>query len=109
MYQHTARHADGAAIVVDPTLNSGREVHVDTKMCCHCGNHFPYKKGSGRIRGFCMRCMKMTCGSPRCDECFPIEERMDYYEAGLLPDLTSPRSEIKMKQTGRSKGGVILP
>ena len=105
MGQHSARRADGVMICAEP---SG-EVHVDTKQCVHCGEHFPYQKGSGRIRGFCTKCMGMTCGGHGCMECFPIEERMDYYEAGLLPTLMSPRADIKMKKSGMSAGGIILP
>lgn len=86
---------------VDP---SGKEAHVDTKQCVHCGEHFPYQKGSGRLRGFCTRCMEMICGKHRCMECFPIEERMDLYEKGLLPSLMSSRDEIIIK-----KIGLILP
>lgn len=102
MYQASARRAHGAIINVGP---SGAETHVDTKQCVHCGEHFPYQKGSGRLRGFCMRCMDMTCGSHRCMECFPIEERMALYEKGLLPELMSPREEIGSKK----RGGIILP
>jgi hypothetical protein len=99
MYQSAARRASGAIICVDP---SGRESHTDTKQCCHCGEHFPYQKGSGTIRGFCTRCMEMTCGKHRCMECFPIEERMDLYEKGIIPDLLAPRDSINMKK-------VLLP
>lgn len=106
MFEHSARRADGAVLCVDP--NSGGETQTDTKQCVHCGEHFPYKKGSGRTRGFCTRCMGMTCGGHQCMECFPIEERFDLYELGLLPELMSPRSDIKMKIGSVSKGGVIL-
>ena len=107
MFEHSARRADGAMICVDP--DGTGEKHIDTKQCVHCGEHFPYQKGSGRTRGFCTRCQGMTCGVHRCDECFPIEERMDLYELGLIPSLMSPRSEIKMKVSSVSKGGVFLP
>ena len=105
MYTVTSRKPDGYAVATGP---NGVE-EWDTKQCCHCDKIFPYKKGSGNIRGFCMRCMKITCGNPACVECFPMRERLNLYERGLLPEVTSPRSEIKMKQSGRSKGGVILP
>ena len=95
MYEHSARKPDGCSIIFDPA--AGGEVHTDTKMCCHCGQHFPYKAGSGRIRGWCTRCNAMTCGKPECHECFPIEQRLDLYEKGWLPSLLSPMSDLKIK------------
>ena len=89
MYQYTARNPNGYAIEVGP--EGKRE--FDTKQCCHCGGHFNIVPGSGTTRGFCKLCMKVTCGQYVCCEHYPIEERLDDYERGLLPSLMSPRSE----------------
>jgi len=43
--------------------------------------------GSGIKRGFCMKCFGITCGMKKCDECFPFEKKLDYYEKGRLPVL----------------------
>lgn len=51
-----------------------------TLQCCHCNAHFVSIKGSGKIRGFCMRCMRVTCGKPACDPCVPFEARLDHHE-----------------------------
>lgn len=88
MYEHTARNPNGYAVEVGP--NGKRE--FDTKQCCHCGGHFNIVAGSGRLRGFCKLCMNVTCGKPCCHEHYPIEERLDDYERGFLPDLMGPRS-----------------
>ncbi len=58
---------------------NGREVS-DTKQCCHCGQHYVSVKGSGKIRGFCMRCMGPTCGAVSCDTCIPMEKQLEIIE-----------------------------
>lgn len=64
------------AIVAD-----GREV-AHTMQCCHCGNHFVSIKGSGKRRGFCHGCMKVTCGAGECDPCIPFEKKLELMERG---------------------------
>lgn len=51
-----------------------------THQCCHCGGHFEMRKGSGRRRGFCMKCMRLTCGAHECDPCVPWEAKMEILE-----------------------------
>lgn len=58
-----------------------------TRQCCHCNKHFLSVKGSGLKRGFCMRCMKVTCGSPDCDACIPFEEKLNQYAKGMRDTL----------------------
>lgn len=69
---------DHGAIIVD-----GIEV-ASTKQCCHCGNHFLSVQGSGIRRGFCTRCMAMTCGNHACDCCMPFEKKLDLFEKGKI-------------------------
>jgi hypothetical protein len=57
---------------------------ADTAQCVHCGQHWEYKPGSGEMRGFCQRCMGMTCGGPNCRDCMPMEKRLDLYEKGKI-------------------------
>jgi len=68
----------GGHILVD-----GVEV-AQTLQCCHCGGHWVSRRGSGIIRGFCVRCMKPTCGGIRCDPCIPFEKRLEMMEKGLI-------------------------
>lgn len=58
-----------------------------TLACGHCGKQWIVIKGSGRTRGFCLKCYKPTCGASACFECVPFEKRMDEYEKGLRPTL----------------------
>lgn len=51
-----------------------------TLQCCHCGKHFVSIKGSGKRRGWCLRCNKITCGNPACDPCIPFEEKLNIME-----------------------------
>lgn len=74
------RKPSGAFIV------EGQEV-AHTIQCGHCGSHFVSIRGSGKIRGFCLKCMKTTCGEIRCDICIPFEEKLDRYEKGLINNI----------------------
>ena len=69
------------AILVDG-LEVGR-----THQCCHCNNHFVSIKGSGTLRGFCTRCMSLTCGAADCHECIPFEKKLDLFEKGKISRL----------------------
>lgn len=94
MYVHTVKRPDGCVIANGPNGTEER----DTKQCCHCGKHFDVVKGSGKIRGKCFLCDskgdKWTCGAAECNEHFPIEKRLDLYEKGLLPEMTSSLDTI---------------
>lgn len=64
----------------------GELVEGQTLSCCHCQHTWILRKGSGKLRGFCQRCMGYVCG-PGCMECIPIERRLENLEAGR-PELT---------------------
>jgi hypothetical protein len=89
MYKHTLRKAAGHTLGVDL---EGKAHETDTHQCPHCSKHFDFVHG--QTYGFCMHCMKATCGAKGCLECFPFEERMDLFEKGLLPELTSSKDCI---------------
>jgi hypothetical protein len=57
----------------------GQEVG-HTRQCPHCNKHFLSIKGSGTKRGFCTRCLGVTCGCAACDICVPFEEKMEIME-----------------------------
>jgi hypothetical protein len=63
------RKPDGVIIV------DGKEV-AHTLQCCHCNAHFASVRGSGKKRGFCVRCHHVTCGKLECDVCIPFEEKL---------------------------------
>jgi len=67
----------------------GEVVDCDTLQCCHCDGHFEVLAGSGRLRGFCRRCMGYTCGAPDCFVCLTAEQKLENTEAGL-PAMTIP-------------------
>ena len=60
----------------------GPEQTFDTVQCCHCGKHWVYRPGSGKRRGWCTKCGRVTCGDAMCDPCVPIEVRLENREAG---------------------------
>lgn len=77
--QHT-RQANGAIII------DGMHV-ADTLQCVHCGTMWIPVKGSGKKRGFCMKCHGVTCGCKECDTCMPFEKKLDMYEKGKIKIL----------------------
>lgn len=88
----TRARASGAILFQD---EHGNERQEDTMQCCHCGGHWVRRPGSGKVRGFCLRCNDVTCGGPRCDDCIPQELLMEITEqrislAGKLHILGQP-------------------
>ena len=67
------RKPHGAFIV------EGREI-AHTLRCAHGGEHFVSVRGSGMRRGFCTRCIGVTCGDPAHDACIPWEARLEHME-----------------------------
>lgn len=78
-------------------------VQSDTAQCCHCGWTWQHTPGSGRIRGWCMRCMGFVCG-PNCvagTNCITQEQILENIEAGRRLDTPPP---VKV-----STSGLIIP
>lgn len=65
------------------TWDDGRKVEGDTLQCAHCGQHWIVRPGSGRQRGWCLKCSGPLCGKQGClERCYPMEKRLDDAEAG---------------------------
>lgn len=67
----------GNIIVMDI---EGHVAECGTAMCVHCGCHFPIRPGSGKVRGYCMKCAGPICGA-KCVECVPYELQIERLEA----------------------------
>lgn len=80
-------------------ISDDRGIHEgETMMCCHCGKHWVRQVGSGTDRGFCMKCMQVTCGTKECDDCVPFEARIDLtdaYNEHITNRLLSKYPDIK--------------
>lgn len=63
-----------------PILEAG------TLRCCHCGQHWVPKPGSGRVRGWCMNHAAPVCG-PGCAECVDVEQLLENIERGRPLDF----------------------
>jgi len=70
----------------------------ETLSCCHCGAAWVLRKGSGKVRGFCTKCMRVHCGGPNCWECVPVERRLENLEAGR-PELTPAPVSVYVGET----------
>ena len=54
---------------------------ADTLKCEHCRYTWIPIKGSGKKRGFCMKCMGVLCGKKEClIECLPYIKRLEIKE-----------------------------
>ncbi len=71
----------------DGILMVNGSVVATTKQCCHCGKHFAMIKGSGKKRGYCLKCGKITCGALECCKCVPFEKKLELFEAGKISVL----------------------
>ena len=81
--KHSILHPAGVGILNDPDLSHERQ--IDFKQCVHCQTVWKVQPGSGRLRGFCMRCNGPICG-PSCMECRgPWEQQNEDIEAGRTP------------------------
>ena len=69
----------GGTVFVD-----GKEVAI-TLQCVHCGGHWTPIKGSGKMRGFCMKCNGPICGES-CQECIPKEVQLLIMEGKIDPN-----------------------
>lgn len=79
MFDATARRPKGYAIWTGP---DAPPVERDTAQCKHCQMHWFIEPGSGRARGFCLRCMGPTCGKPACEaRCVPFFKKLDAMES----------------------------
>jgi hypothetical protein len=73
--EHTARRPMGTTFLVDPVMGTQE---ADTLMCCHCQHHWQVEPGSGKQRGWCLRCDQPTCGKAACEEkCVPFEKALE--------------------------------
>lgn len=74
------RRDDGYVIIADP--GSDKPIlEIASVQCVHCGGHWIPQPGSGKIRGFCMRCNGPICG-PVCQECVPTDLLLENMEKG---------------------------
>lgn len=85
--RHSAPTGQRSGIIVSTPYEGGVVVQSDTISCCHCGCVYQWKPGSGKRRGFCLRCNGFTCGTPRCDACIPVEQLLENIEAGRSLDF----------------------
>lgn len=71
LIKHNHSKCSGDVIIIGPDGNITFE--GPTMTCCHCGDMWIMIKGSGKQRGFCMKCMNVTCGKESCNICTPIK------------------------------------
>ena len=91
MFGYKNTGAKGHAIV---TSLDGHTREYDTLQCVHCGGHWVVQPGSGKKRGFCLKCTGPLCGKKRCFRCVPFEKSLEILEGRRLPSLSSYFSSL---------------
>jgi len=69
--------------VICTPLDGSKETQVDLVHCCHCSRLWIWEVGSGKKRGWCLKCNGITCGSELCDVCVPKEKQVENLDKGL--------------------------
>jgi hypothetical protein len=68
-------------VMLEQSLSTGRYEEVAQMLqCVHCQGLWEVKPGSGKRRGFCLRCNAPTCGRAGCDRCKPWEMACEIQE-----------------------------
>lgn len=89
-------------VLISRAYEGGPEEHIDLIACVHCQRIFPYVRGSGNVRGWCMRCSGIHCGLG-CEECVPWRQMIANLEAGMGFDQAKRHRPVTA-----SVGGVLL-
>lgn len=76
-----SRRAQGQLLVFSPDAPL---VEADTFTCCHCQRVVAMHDRTGKkvdLGGFCLKCMKPTCGPCVDVDCDPIEAKLRRMES----------------------------
>jgi hypothetical protein len=70
--------------------HSDKQTVAGMKRCVHCQKIWVVEKGSGKLAGFCTRCMGDVCGEPSCVArgCLHWEAQLEQMEAGIPFEMT---------------------
>jgi hypothetical protein len=85
---HAAPTGQKSGTLISQIHGTDKVTHTDTISCCHCGRVWIWEPGSGRRRGFCLRCNAFHCGSVQCCECRPVEQLLENIEQGRPKGFT---------------------
>lgn len=113
---HSLRPTRGrrSGVVVSKPYDGSAETQFDTWQCVHCSLTQRHEPGSGRLRGYCLRCPGFTCGRPECVRRGHVskDEELDQMSRGILWEHVSEthRPIVASVPDGvpRSPGGIIL-
>lgn len=75
---HTVRRPHGVLLAVHW---DGTQEERDILTCAHCQYTWMVEPGSGKKRGWCLKCQGPICGKARCmAECEPFERWLEAVE-----------------------------
>jgi|SRR5579862_4730567 len=72
-----------AGVITSTPYDGGPVEQRDLLSCIHCAYTWVPRPGSGRLRGYCMRCAGFLCGRPACTAlgCVHREQLLENIEA----------------------------
>ena len=102
--------------IISTSIDSDRTIHQEFVSCCHCSRIWRWQRNSGRLRGWCGRCMGITCGPgcPMGQSCIPREKVIEMLEAGHQWNNikhVADRQAVSVRvpdKVPKSRGGVLL-
>jgi hypothetical protein len=100
-----------SGVVVSKPYDGSREIQFDTWQCVHCSLTQRHEPGSGRLRGYCLRCPGFVCGRPACVRrgCVSKEQELDLMSRGVPWDqVSSDLVPVVVAVPAGVPGGIIL-
>lgn len=68
----------GSGGYIEIVRPEGPPIARDTMQCQHCMRHWVVNPGSGRHRGWCVKCGGPLCGAEKCmTECVPFMKKVE--------------------------------
>ncbi len=95
-------------VLISRPHEGGPEQHIDLIQCCHCQRIWPWVQGSGKLRGWCMRCSGFFCG-PKCETCVHWQQLMANLGAGMTFEQAKRHNPIQASVPADvPKSGILL-
>lgn len=107
--RHSAPEHSRCGVFTETPYDGGPVKTRDIVYCHHCGYHWVWEPGSGRVRGYCALCHGLTCGRRWCREhahCHWLQQ-IENMEQGRPIDFQPVRAPVPAGVPA-SPGGVLL-
>lgn len=89
MSEHVAPESQRVGTLTSTDLDRDRVVTRDLVCCVHCGYLWVWEPGSGKRRGWCLKCGGFVCGHKACVQtgCVHRNQQLENMEQGRPLDF----------------------